>query len=70
MKRARLSVIAEDPKTDRNTGFKDNKTGERLTIKQTISRVENGMYPEYYVNNRNSVKYVASKPDKNYPNLD
>ena len=67
MKSKRLTTVEEN-RTGRNIKFKDNITGEIITDREAIRRTENGMYPDYMVQNRNGRKTLVSKPDGNKNN--
>lgn len=65
MAKTRLQVI-EETETGKNIEFKDTTTGERISLKEAINRVQEGVYKDYMVStNKNGEEYVKRKPDGN-----
>lgn len=58
----RISVTAETP-TGRNKAFKDNRTGESMTDKQFVKKIEQGVYPNYHIRTIDNIKTPCSNPD-------
>lgn len=61
--KGRLSVTKET-ETGRNTGFQDNRTGQRMNRPEVVSKIEAGVYPGYHVRNINGLDTPVSNPDK------
>lgn len=58
----RVSVTRETS-TGRNTGFKDNRTGEQMSRGEFCDRIEGGKYPGYHVREVGGLRTPASNPD-------
>lgn len=67
MSKARVKVIKES-KSGENQRFKDMSTGDEMTKKQFISKIENNYYEKYHVREKDGKKIPASNPDKNKNN--
>lgn len=63
MARKRVSVTRESP-TGRNRGFRDNRTGQRMSRPEFVRKIEQGGYPNYHVRRVHGVKTPVSNPDR------
>ncbi len=63
----RVSVIHQNS-TGRNTSFRDNLTGTKMTRCQFVSKIENNQYDNYHVRVINNIKTPCSNPDKSTKN--
>ncbi len=65
----RLSVKNETS-TGFNTKIHDNYLGVDMTIKQAVTKIEKGLYPNYHVRTQSDTgkKFIASNPDKSKNN--
>ena len=66
-KKPRLTVTQESP-TGRNERFQDTRTGQSLTRRQVVQKIESGTYNEYHVREINGVKTPVSNPDRTKSN--
>lgn len=62
MGRKRVTVTNESD-SGRNNIFHDNYTGEDMTRKQFVDKINNGDYPNYHVRNIYGVDTPVSNPD-------
>ncbi|NTU80795.1 MAG: hypothetical protein HGA45_15690 [Chloroflexales bacterium] len=60
--------VTRQSDTDRNTGFKVNTTGERLSRAEFVRAIEQGRFPDYHVRVINGVKTPVSNPDSSETN--
>ncbi len=60
--RKRITVTQENS-TNRNIGFRDNLTGQKLTRPQLVREIKNGNLPNYHVRKINGVDTPVSNPD-------
>ena len=56
--------VTRESRSGRNTDFHDNFTGEDMTRRQLVRKIELGKYPKYHVREIKGVKTPASNPDK------
>ena len=61
-KKPRLKVTEEGP-TGRNEKFEDTRTGQRMTRREVVKKIESGQYEDYHVRKINNVKTPVSNPD-------
>lgn len=62
MANKRITVTKESD-TGRNKVFKDNRTGESMTDKQFVKKIEQGLYPDYHTRTIHKIKTPCSNPD-------
>lgn len=62
MARKRVTVIQESD-SGRNERFHDNYTGEDMTRKQFVDKINKGGYPNYHTRIINDVETPVSNPD-------
>ncbi|KOR24176.1 hypothetical protein [Clostridium sp. L74] len=62
MGRKRVTVTNESD-SGRNNTFHDNYTGENMTRKQFVDKINNGNYQNYHVRKINGVDTPVSNPD-------
>ena len=67
MARKRIKVT-EESDSGRNQKFHDNHTGEDMTRKQFVSKVEADEYSNYHIRKINGIKTPVSNPDKSKAN--
>lgn len=65
--KGRLSVTKET-ESGRNTGFRDNRTGEKMNRSELVSAIKAGEYPDYHVRNVNGLPTPVSNPDRKKDN--
>ena len=65
--RKRVTVTNENT-TGRNTNFHDNYTGEDMTRKQFVDKINNGDYPNYHTRKINGIETPVSNPDNSTNN--
>jgi hypothetical protein len=65
--RKRITVTQESP-THRNTAFRDNLTGQKMTRPQLVREIKNGNLPNYHVRKINGVETPVSNPDNSTNN--
>ena len=67
MARKRISVTSED-NNGRNQSFRDNYTGETMSRKKFVSKINTGNYDNYHVRKINGVDTPVSNPDSSRNN--
>lgn len=58
----RIKVVREN-ETGRNQRFEDTRSGEQMSRRELVSRIENGQYPNYHVREVHGLKTPCSNPD-------
>lgn len=61
-------AVTKESDSGRNLGFKDTRTGERLSRAGLVQKIEQGMYSNYHVREINGVKTPVSNPDRSEGN--
>ncbi len=67
MTRKRVDVITENA-TGRNQKFRDNYSGEDMTRRQFVTKIEGGQYPKHHVRVVNDIKTPVTNPDSTRDN--
>lgn len=69
---AKTLKVTKETETGRNIEFQDKRNHQKMTINELVNRLETGksVYNDDYCvkQDKNGVKYVASKPDGNDKN--
>jgi hypothetical protein len=63
----RISVIEQD-NSGRNKKFKDNTTGETMSLSRFVQKIKQGNYPNYHTRKINGIDTPVSNPDKSENN--
>ena len=62
-------TVTKETETGRNSGFKDTRTKDNMTLNQFVKKIENGNYEgAYHIRVINGVKTPCSNPDKSENN--
>lgn len=61
-------TVTDENENGRNIKFKDNYTGEIMTLNQFVKKIENNNYDNYHIRNINGIKTPVSNPDKSTNN--
>lgn len=67
MTRKRIKVT-EESDSGRNKQFHDNRTGENMTRKQLVDKINDGDYPGYHIRRINGINTPVSNPDRSENN--
>lgn len=67
VKRGRVKVIKESP-SGLNELFKDQLTGQTMTRREFVDKIEQGKYPDYHVRKINGRYVPCSNPDHSESN--